>query len=147
MIVLKKLPAVLAFFTLFALPAPSLSADPPEGALYWITEEYPNNYFLYDEVAQHTGAVAAIDYACTQESGSNGNYTGRVDMYDTSNDTEKAGWCINQHPFFPGDVNGEYYTAYLYCNGVKRLLNDMSTCEPSVPQIIDENNLGTPCEE
>ncbi|WP_446009041.1 hypothetical protein [Candidatus Electrothrix sp.] len=146
---MTALKTVLIVFTflLFALPTLSLSEEPPEGQLYWITEEYPDHYFFYDETAQHTGAVAAIDYACTQYSGSNGDYTGTVDMYYTSEDTEKAGWCVNKHPLYPGNVNGEYYTAYLYCNGVKRLLDDMSSCESPEPQIVDENNFGTPCEE
>jgi hypothetical protein len=145
---MTALKIALTVFVLFALPVSSLSAEPPEGQLYWLTDEYPSpdNYVLYDEAAQHTGAVAAIDYACTQNSGSNGTYTGTVSMYYTSEYTEKAGWCVNYH-WLTGNVNGENYTAYLYCNGIKRPLNDMSSCDSPAPDIIDENNIGFPCEE
>ena len=121
-------------------------AQEPAGQLYWITEEYPNHYFDHNQTKAYEGAEDAINYACTQYSGV-GTYNNTIRMYYDSEDADKAGHCENKHHLIPDQVVlGEDYTAYLYCNGVKRLLNDLSPCEAPA-QIVDDNNLGTECEE
>ena len=118
----------------------------PEGVLYWATEQYPNNTFLYDSGEEYTGAVAALDYACQQYSGSNGTYTGEVRIDASANNypAQKGGWCRNHHPYV-GTVDGAYYTAYLYCNGIQRdMFDDFSPCEPPAPAVDSKKNFGKP---
>ena len=143
----KILLTLISFLALtpIILFVPSIGMAYPEGELYWRAEQCPDNSYLYDvSIPKSEGAVPAIDCACTQYSGNNGTYTGRVEIYEFSEYTEKGGWCINNHPY-TGDVNGEYYKAYLYCNGVKRLLNDMSSCPSPNPSV--HKNLGKRCKQ
>jgi len=140
-----KISIFLIFLASCIVPVPEVIAY-PEGELYWATEEYPNNTFLYDSEESYTGAVAALDYACQQYSGSNGTYTGEVRIDASANDypAQKGGWCRNHHPYV-GTVDGAYYTAYLYCNGIQRdMFDDSTPCEAPVPTLDQNKNLGKP---
>lgn len=81
---------------LFTLFLGNVVAAEPVDQLYWKTDEYPTETFLYTTTDPYSGAMAAIDYACLQYAGSNGTYTNEVDMADSSVNfpAEKAGYCL-----------------------------------------------------
>ncbi len=133
----------LTMLFIFLLPLSALAY--PVGQLYWATENYPDQTYLYDAVVTYKEAISPLDYACQQNSGSNGTYTGDV-MIDTSANNfaaQKGGWCMNHHPYV-GNIQGNYYTAYLYCNGEQRDMFDDSPCSPPAPVIEPNKNLGQP---
>ncbi len=146
--VLSPIKLFLSFiiFSLFMVSV-SLVFAYPEGELYWATEDYPDNTFLYDSGEAYTGAVAALDYACQQYHGSNGGtYTGEVHIDASANNypAQKGGWCIVNYPYI-GWMDAAYYTAYLYCNGIKRdMLDDNPVCEAPAPTLDPNKNLGHP---
>lgn len=119
----------------------------PEGVLYWITSQYPENFFEYvNDNAVSNGATFALDYGCRQSHGGSGTYTGNVRIDSSANDfpAQKGGWCRNQT--FIGIMDGAYYTAYLYCNGDRRDMFDDSDCQ--IATIPPEKNFGGPtCSE
>ena len=121
----------------------AFAAD-PLGQLYWKTNEYPDETFLYNTTDQYNGAVASIDYACTQYAGSSGTYTNSVDMADSSINypAEKAGYCLLQRPFFPGTFQGQLYYTYLYCNGEKRTMMNDSPCQQPLETYEPNRNFG-----
>jgi hypothetical protein len=111
--------------------------------LYWKTDTYPDVISLYDDSATYKGAVATINYACTQSSGF-GQYTGNVMIDGRANNfpAQKGGWCLNRT--IAGTLPGNYYTTYLYCNSVKRDMMDASTCPQPTEPIDKESNMGRP---
>lgn len=114
----------------------------PEGELYWATENYPDQTFLYDPVENYQGAVAALDYACQQYYGSNYEYF-QIDSSANNFPAQKGGWCY--YHTIVGPMPGAYYTAYLYCNDVKRdMFDDYSPCEAPTPSLDKNKNLGQP---
>ena len=121
----------------------ALAADPVD-QLYWKTDEYPEETFLYNTTDPYNGAVASIDYACLQYAGNNGTYTNAVDMADSSVNfpAEKAGYCLLKRPFFPGTFRGQLYYTYLYCNGEKREMMDDSPCQQAIEPYDPDRNLG-----
>jgi len=137
---------VLLFLTiLIPLLLPLSVLAYPEGQLYWATENYPEQTYNYDPSATYEGALGPLDYACQQNSGS-GTYTGEVMIDNSANNfpAQKGGWCMNHHPYV-GDIQGNYYTAYLYCNGVQRdMFDDTTPCEPPAPEVSPDKNLGQP---
>lgn len=133
------------FFTLFIL-CPQVASASPEGQLYWVVGQYPTVFFLHNTTDTYSGAEQAIDYACRQAPGT-GTYSGTVRILTSSVNypAEKAGYCRNTRPFFPGSFDGNLYYAYLYCNGVQRGSMDDSNCQAPVPAIDPLLNLGAPC--
>ncbi|HID70166.1 MAG TPA: hypothetical protein EYP35_06850 [Desulfobacterales bacterium] len=132
------------FLTLFfILMVPSTFALAcPEGELYWATENYLDQTFLYDPVEDYQGAVAALDYACQQYYGSNYEYF-QIDSSANNFPAQKGGWCY--YHTIVGPMPGVYYTAYLYCNEVKRdMFDDYSPCEALTPPLDKNKNLGKP---
>ena len=105
---------------LFFLFHPGRSFAYPEGQLYWVVENYPSHFVLYDVSCSDGDQCAenAIDYACQQNSGGSGTYIG-VDMniYAEYFPARKGGWCVKHTSY--GNFNANYYIAYLYCNGKK----------------------------
>ena len=146
--VLSPIKLFLSFiiFSLFMVSV-SLVFAYPEGELYWATEDYPDNTFLYDSGETYTGAMAALEYACQQDPGgsSSGTYTGQVDIDSQNFPAEKVGACQIHYPGFPNSFDGNSYTAYLYCNGIKRdMLDDNPVCEAPAPTLDPNKNLGHP---
>ncbi len=148
---ISRLSGIFFIYTLLfflVLPSSIALASPPEGQLYWITNEYPTHYFLHtNDEGTHNGALAALNYACTQNAGY-GTYTGDIYFDDSATNLPamKEGSCINQHPLIPGEtIIGNDYFAYLYCNGVKRADGDDSVCNP--PVIPPERNFDGACED
>lgn len=135
------------FLVLLTLSAYSSAAD-PAGELYWKTVDYPVVFFLYTTTDTYNGAEVAIDYACEQNAGSPGTYSGNVRIWTSSSNfpAEKTGSCLNTRPFFPGTFEGKSYTAHLFCNGVQRDWLDDSPCQPPVVSVNNGRNLGPPCE-
>jgi len=133
---------LLGCLGMFQCLLPSMALAEPVGQLYWKTSQYPESFFAYtNDSATYNGAFAALHYGCLQNNGGNGNYTGGVSI-DISFEAEVDGWCLNRT--FIGVVPGAHYTAFLYCNGVKRDMFDNSPCQP--PPIRPENNFGETCD-
>ena len=139
---IQLLPVFSLALLLFS--SPPLSAA-PEGQLYWLVETYPDQFFLHNPADTYHGAMPAIDYACRQNSGGAGTYTGTVNMHTSGNNfpAQKGGWCRNQTII--GVFDGAYYSAYSYCNGEKREQLDDSICVAPTPPFEVELNLGPPC--
>jgi hypothetical protein len=139
--------SVALLLNLVLIPVISLGAE-PTGALYWKTTGYPNEFFLYNTTDTYNGAVAAFDYACRQNAGT-GTYSGAVEVLGASINfpAEKAAYCLNTMPFYPGTFEGALYYTYLYCNGAKRERFDDNTCEQPVAEVNRDKNYGPPpCE-
>jgi len=143
-----KISIFLIFFVGCIVPVLEVFAY-PEGEVYWATEDYPDQTFPYDpeDADSYSGAIAALDYACQKKPSSNpsAEYTGEVNIEDINFAAEKGGWCRVRYPGFPTTFNGATYTAYLYCNGVKfDRDNESPSCEPPIPVLDPNKNLGKP---
>ncbi len=141
----------LFFFFSFFLPFlytpyPLHSAEQPVNRLYWATEEYPTEYVLWDEGQPYEGGYAALDSACRQNPGG-GTYTGVVQIVNSSGNLPgmKTGYCKVRKGVLPGTYFGALYSAYLYCNGVKRDMMDNTSCQPQAPELDPNANLGPGC--
>lgn len=120
-------------------------AKEPLNELYWKINEYPGETFQYIEAEEYQGGKIAIDYACQQNAGSSGTYTGTVLTYNSSGSfpAQKSGYCMLRRPFIPGTYQGRYYTASLYCNGEKKEMMDNSPCN-GADEIEKNKNEGPP---
>ena len=122
-------------------------ADQPEGELYWMVDPDDLDFFsLYDIDATGKGTIGTINHYCLANPG-----TGVYIPYDIEFDgqvyeTEITGWCMVKPNYIP-KRRGNYYIAFLFCNGEQRYLDDLLPCVPPLNQLIDENNLGVPCLE
>lgn len=135
----------VSFFLYTSFPAHG--AAPPVNKLYWATEEYPTEYVLWDKNQPYEGGYAAIDHACRQNPG-RGVYTGAVQIVNSSGDLpgKKTGYCKVRIGGWPGTQLGALYSAYLYCNGVKKdMLGEDMTCRPQVPEPERPRNLAPVC--
>ncbi len=137
---------LLIFLLALLTFSPRLLTAHPEGELYWIVEDYPDISFPHTTTETYNGAENAIDYACTQNAGI-GTYSGNIQILNSSMNfpAQKGGYCQNSKPFFPGTFNGNFYVAFLYCNGEKRELMDDTPCAMPPESLIKERNLGPFC--
>ena len=125
---------------------PSAQADPPVGQLYWATETYPSFYTIRNTTLPNNGAYAVLEYACQQYPG-NGTYTGvvRIDTHANDFPAQVGGYCRIKRPLIPTTMDGQLYTAYLYCNGQQRdMMDDLTPCLAPVQEPNKEANLGQP---
>ena len=135
----------------------SAFAQEPEGQLYWKVDGDTSGFFsLYDPNDPATphygtktyGAYSAVDNACEASPG-NGTYIDSNKVkFVIFLPARFEGYCrILTGGLFPFETNGNLYKAFLYCNGVVREDSDTSLCPVPPAQLVDENNLGIPCEE
>lgn len=142
---MRKLFIITALTYVWLLADNAAFAEEPINELYWKIDEYPDITFEYIEAEEYQGGKIAIDYACQQNPGSNGTYTGTVIIYNSSGSlpAQKSGYCMLRRPFVPGTYQGMYYTASLYCNGETREAMDNSPCNGADP-IDKKKNEGPP---
>lgn len=135
---------LLLFSLVFTLIFSEAGFAYPENQLYWVVEEYPTDFFLYETSTTYNGAEDAIKHACSESPGS-GTYSGSIRILTSSNNfpAEKAGYC-QITSLGVGPFDGNLYYAYLYCNGEKREQMDDSDCLPPPPPFTPNRNLGPP---
>lgn len=123
--------------------------------LYWQLGEGssilpPEKHFPYDAEAPYLGAVEALKYGCSVNPGTaaGGSWTGivRIDTGGANFPAKKGGHCMNRYSLLPNPMPGNYYLAYLYCNGERLPQNtENPVCEAPPAEKTLPQNFGPSC--